>query len=215
MKKILNEWRKFTLNEAQSGVNDIMQQYFDYVVEADVEVPYRWFDGWGHKMEILESQTWWDYVATYGDENKIKSDITAKLATMTFDGKQKKPTPKEIQRLYNYIRIGYGYYVYLFLGKKAFEQLVREKIKAYMSAGNIKSEEKEFFQNYHQEIFDFGIDNMVPNNTKVWHDQMSQAYSGQVAFFGQINDFFMFGQGVELTKEIVNQFFGSVDKGAQ
>jgi hypothetical protein len=182
MKKILNEWRKYALNEVnQPGI------------DKDLGAPKNWFGKWDEKMGIHETNDWISYVkSAYPD---LEQTIGAQVQN-----------PKVIDKIINFINTGFSYYVVKFLGKAEYNNLVNRKLDAYFNSPAVPQEHKEWFKNNYGKVFDFGLETFSPTNTKVWHTGMRKPYDGYVAFYAMPTDFFMFGDGIMLTKELTDKY---------
>lgn len=185
MKKILNEWNKFLLNENQPAIDKALR------------APKGWFGGWNYRMGLLETREWKDYIdKTYPH---LKQDLEQEYSG--------NPKFKEqfVQNVIGSIKSGYSYYVFNYLGKEEFKNLVNKKLDEYFNS-TVTEEEKDFLVNNVDNIFKIGLQTMVPNSTKVWHKDMKKPYSGTVAFFAKVNDWFMFGDAFDATKAITKEY---------
>ena len=130
MKKILKEWRKFTLNE---GVT---------LQDQQLGAPDNWFSEWNYTLGVIDYHPIW--------RKKLKNEYSGfinSLMEMINDPNTKKEDRKEYQRLVGTINSGFAYYSTDpdMLGlTPPFDEIVRIKLDIYFQAPNISQENKDF-----------------------------------------------------------------------
>lgn len=186
MKKILNEWNKFLLNENQP------------FIDQQLGAPKGWFGKWDSRMGLLQTREWMQYIrSTYPDlKEQLEQEYTGKPSSKD----------KFVQTVISSIESGYSYYVLNYLGQKEFYNLLEKKLDEYFNSPSIPQDHKDFLKDNVDKIFDFGLKTMVPHETKVWHKDMQKPYSGKVAFFARSTDWYMFGEGFERTEQATKDY---------
>jgi len=186
MKKILNEWNKFLLNENQP------------FIDQQLGAPKGWFGKWDYRMGLLETREWREYIrSTYPDlKQELEQEYTG----------NSKFKDNFTQNVISSIESGYSYYIMYYLGKEEFKNLVNKKLDEYFNSPSVPQEHKDFLRDNVDKIFNYGLQTMKPNSTKVWHKDMKKPYSGSVAFFAKVNDWFMFGDAFEATKALTEDY---------
>lgn len=200
MKKILNEWNKFLLNEAKKT------KRFKTLQDKGLKAPPGWFNVWNHRMGLIDLSDWPDHIKnTYPT---LKQDLE-----QNYTGE---PELKDdfVTNVFNSINAGYGYYVKEYLSDAEYKNLVNKKLDEYFKAPEnlVPLEDKKFFRDYVDWIFHYGIETAVPNKDVKWNEYIKPGYTGKVAFFGRSIDWYMFGQGIEDTWKTAREYMDSNKK---
>ena len=172
MKKILNEWKQYVIKEAN-------QPFIDKELGADFNN--QWFGTFDNYLGLIQGQVYNSKWQSYLKQNfpKLKSDIMSKA-----------PSQKEAQRAIKKIIGGHSYYVDKFLGQEAAEALITIKVDGYVE--NAPKDQVEFFLANMERILEYGGQNTAPHSH----------FEGPVAFYARPTDWWMFGDGFELTKQV-------------
>ena len=194
-KKILNEWRKFALNEGATNQ------------DQELGAPMGWFTEWNSHMGAI------DFVPEYREllQSQFGPQLQ-KLAKMSKDKTLPKEDRKDASRAYSSITSGFTYYsdnpVIQSLGP-SMEQVVNIKLNYYFNDPQVSQENKDFFSGNYERIMDYGESTMMPNRA-VWGT--GAKYSGNTGFKGSVEDFYMFGDGFSKTRAIMDNFFQDFDR---
>jgi hypothetical protein len=172
MKKILNEWKTFVISEAN-------QPFIDKELGADFDN--KWFGNFSDYLGLIQDKTYNSKWQAYLKNNfpKLQSFIASRASNK-----------KEADMVMKKIIGGHSYYVNKFLGPEAAEALIVIKVDGYIE--NAPKDQVEFFLSNMERILEYGGENTVP------HPQ----FEGSVAFFGKPTDWWMFGDGFELAKQV-------------
>ena len=74
---------------------------------------------------------------------------------------------------------------------------------------NIPQENKDFFAANYERIMDYGLETMAPN--RQIHGKRG-SFSGNTAFYGSMDDWYMFGDGFMETRRVMDDYFSSMDR---
>jgi len=173
MKKILNEWKRFVINESN-------QPFIDKELGADFDG--HWFGTFDEWLGVIqhhptENKKWQVYLKQ--NFPKLQLHVKSKVSS---DKKATMMTKKIIG--------GHSYYVDKLLGPEAAEALIVIKVDGYVE--NAPKDHVEFFLANMERILEYGGENTAE------HSQ----FSGDVAFFARPTDWWMFGDGFEKTKQV-------------
>lgn len=198
MKKILNEWNKFLLNEGKRKQT---------LQDKELRAPAGWFTKWNHRMGLIELSDWKNYIEGKYKDLQLEQSIIDKTTN-------KKISDEFIKNAINSIKSGYGYYVKLYLPEGEYENLVNKKLHEYFYSppDSVPPGDKEFLNNNFNWIFDYGIQTAVANKNVQWNEYINPGYSGKVAFYGMSKDWYMFGEGIKETWEITQRYMKTNEK---
>lgn len=172
MKKILNEWKRFVIKETN-------QPFIDKELGADFDN--QWFGTFDDHLSLIQgmpyNSKWQDHLKQ--NFPKLQSDIRSKASS-------KKKADHMIRKIIG----GHSYYVDKFLGNEAAEALIVIKVDGYVE--NAPRDQVEFFLSNMERILEYGGENTAS------HSQMGKP----VAFYARPTDWWMFGDGFELTKQV-------------
>ena len=195
MKKILKEWRKFALNEGMT------------LQDQQLGAPDSWFSEWNEALGNIDYHPSW--------REKLKNEYSSfigSLMEMINDPNTEKEDRKEYQRLVGTINSGFAYYSSdpeMQGLTPPFEEIVRIKLDIYFGSSNISQENKDFFAANYERIMDYGLETMAPN--RQIHGKRG-SFSGNTAFYGSMDDWYMFGDGFMETRRIMDDYFSSMDR---
>ena len=194
-KKILNEWRKFSLNEGPTNQ------------DQELGAPMGWFSIWNNHMGAIDFLLEYRQLleSNYGPQLK-------KLLGMSKDPTLSKEDRKEASKAYSSITSGFTYYsdnqMIQSLGP-SMEEVVNIKLNYYFNDPQVSQEHKDFFSGNYERIMDYGKATKMPNRA-VWGT--GATYSGDTGFKGSVEDFYMFGDGIDKTRAIMDNFFSGFDR---
>lgn len=194
MKKILKEWRKFTLNETN-------QPFIDQQLGMPDS---RWFEKWdrymGHFDSNAERNAWVDYVdANYG---------------ASLDELEEYYDPEEVQEIKSSVYSGFSYYTIEYLGVVAYKELITQKLNNYFSSDLVPQDHKDFFRDNYERIMDWGQEHTKPNRAYAYKKgEGKKVYDGDLAFFGSTTDWYAFGDGFNKTLKIMDDYFSGMERG--
>ena len=188
MKKILNEWRKYSLNESN-------QPFIDQQLGA----PDGWFGKWDGHLGLFQTSQWMDY---------LKSNYP-NLESQLLEYYEE----EEVQEIMKNLSGGFSFYAIDFLGTKAFKDLMIMKLDSYLNASDVPEEHKDFFKGNYERIMDFGRNNSSSNRAYAYTkgEKVKQIYEGPLAFFGSTTDWFAFGEGFNRTLGIMEEYFSGME----
>jgi len=193
MKKILNEWRKFTINE-------VNQPHIDQQLGA----PSGWFGKWDGKLGLLDSNEQLDAWKTYVDTN-----FAGALAEL-----DEFYEPDEVDEIKNNIYGGFSFYTIEFLGGRAFKELITQKLNNYFNSDMVPQDHKDFFRDNYERIMDWGDQNTKANRAYAYKKgEGKKVFEGGVAFLGSTSDWYAFGDGFNRTLRIMEEFFSGMERG--
>ena len=195
MKKILKEWRKFTITE---GVTMQDQQ---------LGSPDGWFSEWNNTLGSISSHpVWREKLKTeYGSFVQSLMDMINNPATMKGD-------KKEYGRLVSAINSGFAYHSSDSDMKgltPPFDEVVKTKLSIYFDSPNISQEDKDFFAGNYDRIMDYGLETMAPNRQT---RGPRASFNGNTAFYGSMDDWYMFGDGFLQTRRVMDDYFDKKDR---
>jgi hypothetical protein len=173
MKKILNEWKQYVIKEAN-------QPLIDEELGADFDG--KWFGTFNFWLGLIqdkstENKKWQDHLRQ--NFPKLKSNIVSKA-----------PSQKEAERAIKKITGGHSYYVDKFLGQEAAEALIVIKVNGYVE--NAPKDQVEFFLANMERILEYAGQSMSNHSIA----------PTLVGFKARPTDWWMFGGGFELTKQV-------------
>lgn len=193
--KILKEWRKFVITE---GVT--MQ-------DEQLGSPDGWFSEWNNTLGSLGAHPVW--------RKKLKTEygsFVQSLMDMINDPKTMKGDKDEYEKLVRAINSGFAYYSNDPDMKgltPPFDEVVKIKLDIYFDSPNISQEDKDFFAGNYERIMDYGLRTMAPNR----QDRGPRAsFKGNTAFYGSMDDWYMFGDGFLPTRRVMNDYFDKKDR---
>lgn len=185
MKKILNEWKKFTLNEARrGGVDDKLQQ------NLGVKVPDGWFNLFNRTTgDLTDRREWFSQL----DTPEVKNYIDSIENPATQSG----------------IRSGLSFHIIEDESGllPSFADLIELKAQIYMNTA--PEDHIQFLKENFDGIFQFAKNSMSQNRGK---HGTGATYSGNTAFYGSAIDYLMFGDLIMETKDIFRQVVQPVEK---
>lgn len=185
MKKILNEWKKFTLNEARrGGVDDKLQQ------NLGVKVPDGWFNLFNRTTgDLTDRREWFSQL----DTPEVKNYIDSIENPATQSG----------------IRSGLSFHIIEDESGllPSFADLIELKAQIYMNTA--PEDHIQFLKENFDGIFQFANSSMSQNRGK---HGTGATYSGNTAFHGSAIDYLMFGDLIMETKDIFRQVVQPVEK---
>ena len=152
MKKILKEWRKFTLNEGLTLQDEVLG------------APDGWFSEWNNALGNIDYHPMW--------QEKLKNEYSGfieSLMQMIKDPDTQDEDRKEYERLVGTINSGFAYYSTDpdMLGlSPPFDEIVKIKLDIYFQSPNISQKNKDFFAGNYERIMDYGLQTMAPNRQK-------------------------------------------------
>ena len=188
MKKILNEWRKYSLNESN-------QPFIDQQLGA----PDGWFGKWDGHLGLFQTSQWMDY---------LKSNYP-NLESQLLEYYEE----EEVREIMKNLSGGFSFYAIDFLGTKAFKDLIIMKLDSYLNSSEVPEEHKDFFKGNYERIMDFGRNNSSSNRAYAYTkgEKVKQIYEGPLAFFGSTTDWFAFGEGFNRTLSIMEDYFSGME----
>jgi len=194
MKKILNEWRKFTLNEARSNQDE----------ELGPETPDGWFETWNAHMGAV------DFLPAY---RRLVGPSLRSLQRMKFDSDLTLQQKKEIDKIYSRVSSGFTFYSEdstLAEAVPPMSEIVKIKLDYYFNDPSVPQEHKDFFRDNYEAIMDYGKRNMAPSRFVYG---TGATYKGLTGFKGSMQDFYMFGDGFDDTRQIMDSYFQNMERG--
>lgn len=187
MKKILNEWRKFSLNEARrtrGGIDDNLEKY------TGAKVPDGWFNlfnrtigdltdrpEWSSQLKTPEAQSHLASIDDLAVESGIRSGLSFHIVE---DESGLLPT---------------------------FADLIRLKAQIYMNTA--PEDHVQFLKDNFDGIFSYANSSMSQNRGK---HGTGATYSGNTAFHGSAIDYLMFGDLINKTESIFREVVQPVEK---
>ena len=187
MKKILNEWKKFTLEEARrtrGGIDDNLERYIG------TKVPDGWFNLFNRTTgDLTDRREWFGQLEI--------PEIQSYLATIE---------NPEIERG---IRSGLSFYIIEDESGllPTFADLIELKAQIYMNTA--PEDHIEFLKQNFNGIFEYAKSSMSQNRGKYG---TGSTYSGDTAFHGSAIDYLMFGDLIMDTEDIFRQVVQPVEK---
>lgn len=169
--------------------------------------PDGWFSEWNEALGNIDYNMAW--------REKLKNEYSGfidSLMGMINDPNTEKEDRKEYQRLVGTINSGFAYYSTDpdMLGlAPPFDDIVRIKLDIYFQSPNISQENKDFFAGNYERIMDYGLQTMAPN--RQIHGKRG-SFSGNTAFYGSMDDWYMFGDGFMETRRIMDDYFSAMDR---
>tara|TARA_R110002153_G_scaffold87310_2_gene216006 strand:- start:1607 stop:2308 length:702 start_codon:yes stop_codon:yes gene_type:complete len=141
MKKILNEWKRFVINESN-------QPFIDK--ELGAKFNGEWFGMFDYYLGLIQGMVYYPLWKNYLDEKypKIESDLKTKA--------------KSAEIFYKKIYGGESYYVDRFLEDDDVEKLIGIKVKGYIE--NAPKDQVEFFLSNMERILEYGGENEKPHS---------------------------------------------------
>jgi hypothetical protein len=171
MKQILNEWKKFVINE-------VNQPFIDEELGAKFENA--WFGTFDDYLGIIQGMP--------GD-NQWKEHLESKYPSLQDHLLKKAKTEKEASQAYKKIFGGHSYYVDRMLDDEDLHKLYEIKVQGYIE--HAPRDQVEFFLANMERILEYAGDTMRPHNIA----------PTPVGFYGRPTDWFMFGDGFEKAKQ--------------
>lgn len=173
MKKILNEWRQYVINETN-------QPLIDKGLGAKFEG--QWFGTFDEWLGLIQDKP--------TENKKWQAHLKQNFPKLQSDIMSSAPSKKEAEKVIKKIYGGWSYYVNKYLGREPAEALIEIKVNGYVE--NAPKDHVEFFLANMERILKYGGENTAS------HSQ----FSGPVAFFARPTDWWMFGDGFEKTKQV-------------
>ena len=195
MKKILKEWRKFVITEGRT------------LQDQQLGAPDNWFSEWNEALGNIDYHPMWREKL----ENEYSSFINS-LMEMINDPNTEKEDRKEYQKIVGTINSGFAYYSTdpdMMGLAPPFDEIVKIKLDIYFQSSNISQENKDFFAGNYERIMDYGFETMAPNRQR--HGKRG-SFSGNTAFYGSMDDWYMFGDGFMETRRIMDEYFSTMDR---
>ncbi len=189
MKQILNEWKKFILKEGPTRQ------------DQELGAPAGWFSVWNDHMGVI------DFLPEYQTllaQFKTEYD---NLARMAMDKNLPKEDMAAAAKAYSSMTSGFAYYS---ANPKIeslaipMEDVVNTKLDFYFNDPNVPQEHKDFFSGNYERIMDYGKNTKMPNRLQ---RGTGPSYSGNTGFKGSVSDFYMFGDGIDQTRAIMDDYF--------
>ena len=171
MKQILNEWKKFVINE-------VNQPFIDEELGAKFENA--WFGTFDDHLGVIQGK---DY------DDLWKEHLESKYPSLQKDLLKKARTKKEAARAYRKIFGGHSYYVDRMLDDEDLHKLYEIKVQGYID--HAPRDQAQFFLANMERILEYAGDTMRPHNIA----------PTPVGFYGRPTDWFMFGDGFEKAKQ--------------
>lgn len=194
MKQILNEWKKFVIKEGATNQ------------DQELGAPYGWFSEWNTHMGII------DFLPEY---RKKLAEFAPQLEALEKMSRNKKLTEEEREeasKAYKSITSGWAYYS---ANPKIrnlsipMEDIVNIKLNHYFNSPHVPQEHKDFFSGNYERIMDYGKATMMPNRATMG---TGATYTGNTGFKGSVDDYYMFGDGFDKTRAIMDDFFQGFDR---
>jgi len=186
MKKILNEWKRFTLNEARrrGGVDDLLQNYLG------VKVPDGWFNLFNRTTGDLTDRPEWSRQL---DTEEVKSYLASIDNPAAQSG----------------IRSGLSFHIIEDESGllPSFADLIELKAQIYMNTA--PEDHIQFLKENFDGIFHYAKNSMSQN---IGRHGTGATYSGDTAFRGSAIDYLMFGDLISETEDIFRQVVQPVEK---
>jgi|SRR5210317_944113 len=192
MKKILNEWRRFRLTEAQSNQ------------DQELGAPDGWFETWNRHMGPI------DFLPAY---RKIMRPSLRSLQRMKFNPDLTQAQKKEIDKIYSRVSSGFTFYSndqFLAESVPSMEEIVNIKLNYYFEDPSVPQEHKDFFRDNYEAIMDYGETTMAPSR---FVHGTGATFKGLTGFKGSMQDFYMFGGGFGATRQIMDSYFADMERG--
>jgi hypothetical protein len=186
MKKILNEWKRFTLNEARrrTGVDDMLQQYLG------VKVPDGWFNLFNRTVgDLTDRPEWFSQLQTEEIQNYLSSIEDGAVESGIRSGMSFHIIEDESGLL------------------PTFADLIELKAQIYMNTA--PEDHIEFLKQNFDGIFKYAKSSMSQNRGKYG---TGATYGGDTAFRGSAIDYLMFGDLISETEDIFRQVVQPVEK---
>ena len=190
------------LKENKKQINEGMT-----LQDQQLGAPDSWFSQWNEALGNIDYHPTW--------REKLKNEYSGfinSLMEMINDPNTEKEDRKEYQRLVGTINSGFAYYSTDpdMLGlAPPFDEIVRIKLDIYFQSPNISQENKDFFAGNYERIMDYGLQTMAPN--RQIHGKRGY-FSGNTAFYGSMDDWYMFGDGFMETRRIMDDYFSAMDR---
>lgn len=187
MKKILNEWKKFTLEEARrtrGGIDDKLEQYLG------TKVPDGWFNLFNRTTgDLTDRREWFSQLDTPEIKNYIDSIENPAVQSGIRSGLS-----------FNIIEDESGLL-------STFADLIELKAQIYMNTA--PEDHIEFLKQNFDGIFKYAKGSMSQNRGKYG---TGATYGGDTAFHGSAIDYLMFGDLISETEDIFRQVVQPVEK---
>lgn len=171
MKQILNEWKKFLINESN-------QPFIDQELGADFGG--RWFGTFDDYLGVIQGMPYYD---------QWTSHLQSRYPSLQEHLLEKAKTEKQAQTAYKKIFGGHSYYVHKMLEPEDLDKLYEIKAKGYIE--NAPKDQVEFFLANMERILEYAGETKRPHNI---------APTG-VGFYGRPTDWYMFGDGLEKARQ--------------
>ena len=176
-KETLKEWRTFLVKESKRGGMDDM-----------LDVPeniYRWFETFSRSMGIIQhipemSTEWQAYLKKNYPSWEAMVEKTSE-------------TKKQAESTKRHILGGHSYYAMKLFGPKAVEKLYNIKIKHYIDEA----------PQAHKEFFFSNMDSVLEQGMSM--QKTSRVSPVPIGFAGQMDDWFMFGQGFDIAETVFKE----------
>lgn len=193
-KKILNEWRKFNLNEGPTRQ------------DQELGAPMGWFTIWNDHMGMI------DFLPEYQAVLSRFGPQLSELQKMASNKTLPKSEQAAAEKAYKSITSGFTYYSdnpKIQSLTIPMEEVVEIKLNYYFNDPSVPQEHKDFFSGNYERIMDYGKSTMMPNRA-VWGT--GATYGGNTGFKGSVQDFYMFGDGIDTTRSVMDSFFQNFDR---
>jgi hypothetical protein len=186
MKKILNEWKKFTLNEARrGGVDDILQRYLG------TKVPDGWFNLFNRTTgDLTDRREWFSQLDTPEIKNYIDSIENPDVQSGIRSGLSFHIIEDESGLL------------------PSFADLIELKAQIYMNTA--PEDHVQFLKENFDGIFEYAKNQSMSQNRGV--HGTGATYGGNTAFAGSAIDYLMFGDLISETEDIFRQVVQPIER---
>mgnify|MGYP004205841837 CR=1 FL=1 len=190
------------LKENKKKINEGMT-----LQDQQLGAPDSWFSKWNEALGNIDYHPMW--------REKLKNEYSGfinSLMGMISDPNTEKEDRKEYQRLVGTINSGFAYYSNdpeMQGLTPPFEEIVRIKLDIYFQSSNISQDNKDFFAGNYERIMDYGLETMAPNRQT--HGPRA-SFGGNTAFYGSMDDWYMFGDGFMETRRIMDDYFSAMDR---
>ena len=189
MKKILNEWRSYTITETNQPL-----------IDQQLGAPEGWFGTWDDHLGIFQTQEWMDYVNN--NYPNLESDL--------LDYYDKDEVFEIKKSLYG----GLSFYTIEYLGVTAFRDLMKKKLDSYFNSPTVSEEHKAFFRDNFERIMDWGRTNAGANRAVAYtKDGIKKIFDGTVSFMATPTDWYAFGDGFGKTYNIMEDMISKMQRG--
>ena len=196
MKQILNEWKKFIIKEGATNQ------------DQELGAPYGWFSEWNNHMGII------DFLPEYRKKLEEFTPQLQELMQMSKNPDLPAEDREAAKKAYSSMTSGYTYYSVNPRIRNLtipMEEIVNIKLNYYFNDPQVPQEQKDFFSGNYERIMDYGKATLMPNRAT---QGTGATYTGNTGFKGSVDDFYMFGDGIDRTRQIMDKYFEDFDRAA-